>query len=308
MAEWLELRHLRMVLAVAEEGSFTRAAERLRVAQPSLSAAVARLERRLGGPLFVRGPRGASPTAAGAVLAEHARRLLADADEALIRTRAAALGDEGVLRVGVLSYAAPALVERTFTLFTRRAPGVRVERVAAILGLGHRLDDVAAGRLDIAFVRSPDPHPGVLAYRHVRTEPLLLAVAEDSPLAGHPQVAVEDLDGQPFAFYLEQDDPEWQAAVLETLAADGAHVRIVARGETAFDNLPLVAAGSAVTLVSVSLAALVTHAGVVYRPLTGQAPTIDLGVVWREPATPAIDVLLDVLEEVAGGEEGFALL
>lgn len=308
MTEWLELRHLRMVLAVAEEGSLTRAAARLRVAQPSLSAAVARLERRIGGQLFVRGPRGATPTAAGTVLAEHARRLLADADQALIRTRAAALGEEGVLRVGVLAYAAPALVERALALFARRAPGVRVDRATAISGLGHRLDDVVTGRLDIAFVRSPDPQPGVLAYRHVRTEPLLVAVAADAALAAQPAVWVADLDGQPFAFYLEPDDPEWQAAVLATLASGGARVDVVARGETVFDNLPLVAAGRAITLVSLSLAALVTYAGVVYRPLSGQAPTIDLGVVWREPTAPAIGVLLDVLEEVAGGEGGFALL
>lgn len=306
MASWLELRHLRMVLAVVEEGSLTRAAARLRVAQPSLSAAVARLERRLGGPLFVRSAQGATPTAAGVVLAEHARRILAETDEAVRRTRAAVEGEEGVLRVGVLAYTAPALLERAFTLFSGRAPGIRLERVTATVS--HRLGDVADGRLDLAFVHTPDPEPGVLAYRHLRTEPLLLAVAAEADLARLDAVPVAELDGRRLALYREEDDPEWQRAVLAALAEDGARVRLLPRGRSAFDNLPLVATGEAVTLVSASLAALVTHAGVVYRPLTGSVPTIDLGVVWREPAAPALATLLDVLTDTAAGEEGFALL
>lgn len=306
MADWLELRHLRMVLAVAEEGSLTRAAARLRIAQPSLSAAVARLERRLGGPLFLRGATGTVPTSAGAVLADHARRLLAEADEAVLRTRAAVAGEEGVLRVGVLAYAAPALIERALALLSRRGPGIRVDRVAATNW--HCLEDVLDGRLDLVFVQSPDPLPGVLAYRHLRTEPLLLAVAADAPLARLDVVPVTELDGMALALYEEGTDAEWQRTVLATLAAGGARVEVAARNGSAFDNLPLVAAGRVVTLVSASLAALVAHTGVVYRPLSGEVPTIDLGIVWRDPADPALDALLDVLTETASGEEGFALL
>lgn len=306
MAAWLELRHLRMVLAVAEEGSLTRSAARLRVAQPSLSAALARLERRFGGPLFVRGAQGAAPTGAGAVLAECARRILDEADEAVARTRAAVEGEEGVLRVGVLAYTAPALLERAFARFAALAPGVRLERVTATVS--HRLGDVTTGRLDLAFVRVPDPEPGVLAYRHLRTEPLLLATPAGSELARLHAVPVAALNGHRLALYRQEDDPQWQEAVLRTLADGGALVQPLLRAQSAFDNLPLVATGEAVTLVSASLAALVTHAGVVYRPLVGAVPTIDLGVVWREPATPGLVTLLDVLTETAGGEEGFALL
>jgi hypothetical protein len=122
-------------------------------------------------------------------------------------------------------------------------------------------------------------------------------------------VDVADLDGQPLALYLEEDDPEWQSGVLATLAAGGAHVDLVARSESAFDNLPLVASGQALTLVSASLAALVTHAGVVYRRLSGAAvPTIDLGAVWREPPGPHLGVLLAALAEVVQGQEGYELL
>ena len=86
----LELRHLRYLVAVAEEGTFTRAAERLFIAQPSLSQQIGRLEQIVGTPLLVRARDRVRPTAAGAVLLDAARDVLAAMDHGVCRTRQAA--------------------------------------------------------------------------------------------------------------------------------------------------------------------------------------------------------------------------
>ena len=96
----LELRHLRYFVAVAEERNFSRAAERLHMAQSPLSAAIRQLEQEIGAKLLSRGSRGVTTTPAGAVLLERARRLLEGVDGAVTATRRAADGELGALRIG----------------------------------------------------------------------------------------------------------------------------------------------------------------------------------------------------------------
>src|SRR5438477_4457401 len=95
----LELRHLRYFVAVAEERNFSRAAERLHMAQSPLSAAIRQLEQEIGAELLARGSRGVTMTAAGGALLDRARRILEAVDGAVTATRRAASGELGVLRI-----------------------------------------------------------------------------------------------------------------------------------------------------------------------------------------------------------------
>src|SRR5919202_4669249 len=127
----LELRHLRYFLAVAEELNFTRAAERLHVAQPALSAQIRQLETQLGCGLFERTTRKVELTPEGRVLAEDAREIIARADHAVARVGAAARGERGVLSIGFLLHGASETGTEILVRFGERFPEVELESIDA---------------------------------------------------------------------------------------------------------------------------------------------------------------------------------
>jgi DNA-binding transcriptional LysR family regulator len=190
----MDLRQLSYFVAVAEEGQFTRAAVRVSVAQPAISAQIGRLERELGEPLFRRDQRGVSLTGAGEALLPHARAALAAAERG--RDTIASLRGvlHGRLRVGV------------------SGPGDR--RLAAALGAFHRahpaieitltehqneplLEAVARGDLDAALVGLPGAPPAQVRTRVIATDPLVLAVRPDHRLGGRKTVTLGQLREEP---------------------------------------------------------------------------------------------------------------
>jgi DNA-binding transcriptional LysR family regulator len=190
----MDLRQLSYFVAVAEEGQFTRAAVRVSVAQPAISAQIGRLERELGEPLFRRDQRGVSLTGAGEALLPHARAALAAAERG--RDTIASLRGvlRGRLRVGV------------------SGPGDR--RLAAMLGAFHRahpaieitltedqneplLEAVAHGDVDAALVGMPGPPPAQVRTRVIATDPLVLAVRRDHRLGGRKTVTLRELRDEP---------------------------------------------------------------------------------------------------------------
>lgn len=200
----MELRQLRYVVAVAEEGNFTRAAARAHVAQPAVSQQVAQVERELGAPLFERSPRGVALTAAGAAFLPYARAALAAAtagSDAVRTLRGELAGD---LSVGTIPSPSDWLV-RQLGAFVHRHPAVRVTlRTGDPEALA---DGVAAGSLDAAAVgvmagRLPAGPagkrlPAGLASHTIATEPLVVAVPPDHPRAGAAAVSLSDLRDEP---------------------------------------------------------------------------------------------------------------
>jgi len=142
----MELRHLRYFVAIAEERSFTRAAERLLVAQPGLSTQMRRLETELGLRLFERHPRGVDLTAAGTLFLERARLALAATDAAGATGRDMISGVVGMVRLGVASEArwhrTPAVLDR----FARERAGVELTMIEGYGGTLWR--DLRDGHLD----------------------------------------------------------------------------------------------------------------------------------------------------------------
>src|SRR6478609_7641579 len=122
----MELRHLRYFVAIAEERSFTRAAERLWVAQPGLSTQIRRLERELGTQLFDRHTRGVDLTAAGEVFLERARVALAAADHAGATGADVRAGVEGALRIGISDGPSWTHTPQLLARFARERPGVEL--------------------------------------------------------------------------------------------------------------------------------------------------------------------------------------
>jgi DNA-binding transcriptional LysR family regulator len=193
----MELRQLRYFIAVAEEASFTRGAQRLLVAQPAVSQQIRRLERELGEPLFTRDSRSVALTAAGETLLPHARATLSAAARA--REAVSALGKllAGRLRVGLVQAQPDSWVVGLLGAFHERYPQVRI----ALLDddPGPLFDGVASGELDVAFVGLAQAPPPGVDVELVSAEPLVVAVANGHRLARRRRLGIADLAGHALA-------------------------------------------------------------------------------------------------------------
>ncbi len=213
-----ELRLIRYFVAVAEEGNVTRAAERLHMAQPPLSAAVRQLEQQLGVALLDRSSRQVRLTAAGEQLLERGRELLAHADTVVRDVQAVERSPSGLLRGGLSPAArhglAPGLLERWSTA----APGVMLHTTEdTTLAL---LRDVRQGRLDLAIVFCPPDLSG-LASKNLRDEPAVVHLRTDHPLASRTHIALDELAAETILVAGGKDSPGYTAAVVAACRAAG---------------------------------------------------------------------------------------
>jgi DNA-binding transcriptional LysR family regulator len=285
-----ELRHLRSFVAVAEEGSLTRAAARLHIAQQSLSQQIRTLEAQLGATLFVRSSRGAELTDAGAVLLREARPVLAQAERAVEAVQQAGRRS---LRVGFLSSVANYVLPSVVRAFRERHPDValHVEDIA-IATLVERL---RAGELDAGLSRPP--HVDDLATEVVLREPVAAVLPEDHPLARRAEIALGDLAGDPWVLTPRASWPPWHHKYDEDFARAGFRPRIAQRGTSPQNLLALVAAGVGVTRLPLSSRSL-RDSGVAFVPLAGDEAEVVL--VWRPGApNPVLPAFREVVHAVA---------
>src|ERR1700730_7130798 len=159
MDEEIELRHLRYFLAVADTLHFSKAAERLGIAQPPLSQQIKRLEQLLGHRLFDRTTRGVQLTLAGQLLADRARSTIEKVQDDLAQVRRLGRGEEGTLTVGfsgsVMFTDLPAAIEN----YRRRYP--KVELRLRELNTSAQIAALLTGTLDLGFLRDADPSDGI---------------------------------------------------------------------------------------------------------------------------------------------------
>jgi DNA-binding transcriptional LysR family regulator len=245
-SEAMHLQQLAYVLTVAEEQSFTRAAARLHLAQPSLSRAVRLLEQELGVTLFNRGP-GLGPvtlTPDGSSLLPFMQRVVADVEATGAEARALSGMARGRLAVGatpslVTSVLAPALVE-----FHASHLGIDLSVVEA--GSHQLVPQVAAGEVDLALVVLPVTDPLVVT-TPLFDDPLVLAVAPDHPFATRRRVRVRDLDGLDLVMFREGYD--LRAVTLEACREAGVVPHLVSEGGEMAGVLSFVAAGLGAAVV-----------------------------------------------------------
>lgn len=192
------IRQLRYFVEIAENGSFSAAAERLYIAQSALSRQIKELEQQLGTPLFERTARQPRLTAAGLAFLDRARHLLADLDKAERLAREIGQGLRGSLRLNHSSTVplTGRLLERLGG-YLEANPGVSLE--IAQQSSEAQLEDIADGRLEIGLLRLPVLRQHQDVETHILfSEPLLLAVAASHPLANATQVDLERLHEERF--------------------------------------------------------------------------------------------------------------
>src|SRR5437667_6928826 len=189
----MEFHQLRYFVAVAEEGSFSRAAAKVRVAQPSLSQQIRKLEAEVGQRLFDRLPRSVVLTEAGRCLIDYARQILASVGDA--RRCVDELKDEvaGKLAVGAIPTIAPYILPELVVTFQKHYPEVTLEIIEDVTdGITRRIE---AGELDVALASTCQQSP-TLRRESLGNEPLLALVPEGHPLAKKTLVELDDIKSQ----------------------------------------------------------------------------------------------------------------
>lgn len=196
----MELRQLECFVAVAEESSFTRAATRLHVVQPAVSATIASLERELQAKLLIRTTRQVRLTDAGRELLPEARATLDAARDARDAVHAVQGGLRGTLRIGTMSALGPIDLPELLGRFHRTYPDVSINLATAAScgGSPGLITALTEGRLDLAFVSLPAQQPPAVQLHDLARTPLDLVVPRDHRLAGRGDVTITELAGESF--------------------------------------------------------------------------------------------------------------
>lgn len=298
----MELRQLRYFVTVAEELHFGRAAERLHIAQPAVSQQVRRLERELRVQLLDRSPRRVRLTEAGLRFLPAARDVLAAAD----RARATVAGLAGrraeVFRLGTITGLGERL-DTVLDVFAERLPQLQVELVS--LPVRERLEHVADGRLDAAFVRSPSPADSPeLEFLPVWDDPLVVVLPARHPLAARETVALADLAAVPLRMTERRNHPALVDLVLTACQRAGFEPVPAPTSTTLQDNLAAIGSGAPMwTVVYASNARLVHNPRVAFRPFTGDGLSLPIALAVRPGANSPGSALLRTLLDTAESPE-----
>ena len=260
----MDLRQLRQFAAVAEEHSFRRAAERLYMAQPPLSVAIRKLEEEIGVPLFERGSRGVRLTAAGDAAYAVALKCLRVADEVMSAARAAAKGEAGRLRIGFIGSVTFGLMPRLLRAFSERYPNVKLELHEATNA--EAVTAVAAGTLDIGFVRVPTARPPTVQFQQIERDVFCIALPGDHPLAGRKSLLLKDLADWPFVGYAPSRAGGLHAAVTQLLQGAGVSPTVAQEGVQVQTVIGLVESGLGLALVP-AISAAHSPTRVAFRPI-----------------------------------------
>ena len=291
--ERLDLRLVEYFVAVAEELHFGRAAERLHIAQPSLSQQIRRLESQLGVVLLERNSRSVHLTDAGEALLVEGRKTLSQASHAMQTTRAA--GVPG-LTVGFYGSAANDLLPSALTAFGERHRTVSVSVRELPLG---SIDAILDGDVNVAFTRL-QPGQTELEIEVIASEPRVVALATAHPLATRGSLAFADLADASFITNPVVRDhgprpPRW----LAEQRRHGLPGRVVANSTGVMEVLTLVAASRGICLVPSAVARHYPRRDIAYVPIEDAEPAV-VSLAWRPGSMiTALAAFIETVREVA---------
>jgi DNA-binding transcriptional LysR family regulator len=277
----MEIRRLRYFVAVAEELSFTRAAERLHIAQPPLSIQIRALEQEVGARLFDRDQRHVFLTQAGKHLLDRARDILGSVEAAKAEVRCAALGEVGSLHLG---YASSAMFTSSLTWAIKRFqsgfPHVlltlhEMTSLDQLNGLHYRT-------LDAGILRKSDlPAPSGIVIEEWYRAPLVAAMANDHPLAKRRAIRISDLRDQPLIMYPRESGIGLYWQVLRLCANAGFRPQIAREVQELTTIVGLVDAGEGIAIVPADTRSIHLD-GVAYVPLRDKEAFSTLYLAYRE--------------------------
>jgi DNA-binding transcriptional LysR family regulator len=297
----IEMRHLRYFVAVAEEASFTAAAQRAHVTQQVLSTQIRQLEDAVGAELLRRTSRGAVLTPAGSAFLTAAREALATVDRGVASARNAARAVSGRLTVGLSAATGGAVRTRVLAAFEAACPEVSVQLLA------YDLAQPAAGLLDhstdVAILRPPAQAPG-LCFERLAEEPRVFVLPSGHPLASRSSLGLADVAGLPWVAAPPAEDGCAPAAFRDDwliVPRPGGDVPVIgAVARTIEEWREHIAAGRGISLCPASSEAFSARPDIVFMPAR-DVPVTSLCVAWRaDDLRPAVVSFVKVATGVAG--------
>ncbi|MBE0616253.1 MAG: LysR family transcriptional regulator [Burkholderiales bacterium] len=274
----MDLRHLRYFIAVAENLSFTRAAERLHIAQPPLSLQIRQLEEELGVTLLHRTRRIVELSDAGRIFLEQARQIIRATQSAVVQAQRAQRGEIGQLAVGFFEHMSYTLLPPVLSAYRERFPSVDVKlRWFPVIG---QADALARGDVDISFMRAV---PGIeeVQRQTILTDKLMLALPATHPFAARNKIALRTCADERFIMYVPNLAPDFHNMIIGMCANAGFMPQIALEVGQVYTALGLVSSGAGLAFVPTSVKG-VKFNGVIYKPITGRTPKIEVMLGWRQ--------------------------
>ncbi|MGP1383479.1 MAG: LysR substrate-binding domain-containing protein [Thainema sp.] len=273
----MELRHLRYFVTVAEELNFSRAAERLHMAQPPLSQQIRALETELGVQLLERDKRPLQLTHAGQAFLKQAQLVLAQVEQATLMAQQANRGEVGHLAIGFNSTVTQSVLPTILNAFQTRFPQVQLSLCE--LDSQTQIQRLSDRTIDCSFLNAPIPSNGDLSFFSVLKEPLIVAIHQEHPLRSHPKIPLKVLSQEPFILPPSHLVQGFYHQVLNLCQDNGFIPTVVQQARWLQTALGLVAGKIGVALVPASMQNL-QRTGVVYKDIQ---PTFEIETlaVWR---------------------------
>lgn len=291
----LELRHLLALVAVAETGTFSQAAEQLGYTQSAVSQQIGALERIVGAPLFERpgGPRPVRLTTAGQILLTHARAVLARISSAAADLRALASGEQGELRVGTLPSVGTKILPQLLTTFRADWPGIEIVLREA-RDSAELIHAVESGDIDLTFLDIGPYDTGTLEVRLVLDDPMMFLAPAGSPESERRSISMADVARLPM---IGTRDPGCRQIIDEAFRQAPTPPNYVFRS----DNHPtihgLIGSGLAYAVLPL-LTVNENDPKVAVIPIKPTPPPRRLGIAWHPERRPP-PALLPFIEAAA---------
>jgi DNA-binding transcriptional LysR family regulator len=274
----MELRHLRYFIAVAEELSFTRAAERVHITQPPLSRAIADLEAEVETRLIDRTTQSVSLTDAGLLFLDHARVAVQSADAAKEAARSVGKGQAGRLKIGFVGAAAYSFFPQVLRRYREDFPLVALDLTT--MTIDSQLSALRLGEIDVGLLRPPFSESEVSSSILFK-ETFVVALPDNHRLCAKASISLKDLSDESFIVFPRGEGLGFHAEVL-ALCRRSRFVPRVAQEATPMQTLiGLVDAGMGVAIVPSSAMALHLPR-VVYRPIQETYAATTFSVAWKK--------------------------
>jgi DNA-binding transcriptional LysR family regulator len=288
----LDLHHLKYVLVAAEEGSFQRAAERLKIAPSALSRRIQDLESELGVALFERISGGIRPSHAGEVMIDYGKRIFTEVEAAAEHCRRLAKGQTAVLRVA-LNGIAPQLpiIPALFRSFRARHPETELKLLS--LPSDEQLGALRDASIDAGFLLGRPESATDLAYLRLASHRFVLGMPAQHRLARQAEIHLNDLTDEDFVMFTRDHNRTVYDRLLDNCRARGLVPRIIQETTSEHMQLGLTAAGMGISFVFDSISTRHNRPDIVIRPITGLTVEEHLDLAWlRQNGVPALAQLI----------------